>query len=157
MYKATFFLSADTHLGRVDASSFSDQTLMETLIAGFFSMEKQKCQDSDGLFLDAREWSFVTCDADESVIAVKKSDGMGGSASLSHMPAKVSVFQMKEGSQGGTLETALLPKCLECFDIQENNFHGSVEFKALPPELVDFNINENTFSGSADLKSYLRR
>ena len=152
MYKATFCLSADADLARVDFSSFSDQTLMETLIAGFFSMEKQKCQDSDGLFLDACEWSFVTCDADESVIAVKKSGGMGGSASLSHMPAKVGLFQMKEGSHAGTLETSFLPRCLKHFDIQMNNFRGSVEFTALPAELVDFNIYDNTFSGSADLK-----
>ena len=142
---------ADTQLERLDYSLMSDQSLMEMLICDFGEEAKQQFQDSDGLFLDVCEWSFVSCDSDENVIKVKKTSGMSGSASLSHMPAKVRTFQMKDGGLFGTLETATLPRCLREFDIHKNKFYGSVDLTALPAAIIKCIISDNSFSGSINL------
>ena len=151
MHRSILLLSADSSLGHIDYDSLSDQTLMEILVDSFFSMEKQKHQDEDGDYLDVCMWPYIYCDASGNVTKVKKVGGMGGSASLSHIPPKVEFFQMPGGRLTGTLETSLLPQGLRHFDIRKNSFRGSANLATLPENLVDFNIYDNAFSGSVDL------
>ena len=144
------FLTADTPLGRVDHSSFDDQTLMELLIADFPDECKDYYRDEDG-YLDACDWEEVECDEAERVVQIVCLQA-SGSIALSSIPPKVKTFDMYKSNLCGTLETSELPGSISDFHIGTNNFHGTVDFTQLPESIVKFKIYRNNFEGSADLR-----
>ena len=151
MYKAIFIQTADGHLGRVDITSLSDQTLMEILVDGLSEAEKQKFKDKNEIFADVCDWEGVECDDTESVTSVVKI-ARDGSISLEYMPPKLKNFQMYMAGLTGTLETSVLPKSLEDLQIGYNKFYGSVDFASLPGNLQILSMYSNKFAGSVMLK-----
>ena len=150
------FLTADSHLGRVDYSSFSDQTLMEMLVEGLDQALKKGYQDEDGMYRHVCQWTNVTCDADGNVVQIKSPPLTAGSISLEYMPPHVKFFNMRSSNLTGTLETSRLPQTLRTFEIQGNAFCGTVDFTSLPIIMSIFLISRNSFTGSADLRSLPR-
>ena len=74
------FVNVDSSLGRVDCILLSDQNLMELLIEGFDDVTKRRYKDSEGMYLDVREWPHIKCDDDEKVIHIDiQTEGCSGS------------------------------------------------------------------------------
>ena len=72
-----FFLlqTADYSLGRVNRTTFSDQTLMEMLIEGCSPDSLEQCMGKDKTYLDVCEWPIVQCDTDANVFEISGSLG----------------------------------------------------------------------------------
>ena len=68
-------LCIDLPIGKVDYSSLSEQTFLEMLIEGFDKNAKRRYQDSDGLYLNARQWPNVRCDNEKGVFQISIDQG----------------------------------------------------------------------------------
>ena len=79
MFLLTLLQAVDTDLGRVDHSSFSDQTLMEMLFEGFDGDTRKRCQDAEGVYLDVCKWKSVECNTEERVITITHAQWKSGS------------------------------------------------------------------------------
>ena len=157
MHAVAFLQIADSHLGRVDYTSLSDQTLMELLIEGIEEESKRTYQNDDRTFKNVCEWPRVQCDSEERVVRFKGTPNMKGAIELTHIPPKAESFYLLGFNLKGTLNTQCLPQSLENFSISMNHFDGTVDFVSLPEALVDFNIHKNAFHGSANFKKLPRK
>ena len=108
-------LSADSSLGRVDYSSFSDQALVELLIDGFDDETKATLQSHDGMYLDVCKWSCIMCDGDDRVIEINiDSRHVSGLLQLFYAPPKVKMLKVRgtifhRNKVTGILDLAHLP------------------------------------------------
>ena len=151
MLQITHLLADDPNLGRVNNSSFSDQTLMELLISDIPDEAKQDYQGSDGTFLDVCSWPGVKCNDEARVTQFERDSDTRGTVQLSYIPSSVFSFVMSETNLHGTLETSSLPRGLGMLFLATNKLEGTVDFGALPPQSQYVSLAENSFSGSADL------
>ena len=145
-------LTADPDLGRVDLFSFSDQTLMEMVIADFPDGDKATYQDDEGQFLDVCDWLGLKCDAAKRVEGIRYAFE-NKPIELRYIPSSVKTITMPISSLSGTLETAALPEILEVLSMGDNKLRGTVDFTHLPSRIQEFSIYGNRFTGSAVLDS----
>ena len=145
-------LTADPNLGRVDPFSFSDQTLMEMVIADFPETEQRKLQDKQGNFLDVCDWGGIFCDDSQEIYRIEYAF-QEGPIELKYIPATVRNIILPISALSGTLETILLPPKLEEFSMGDSKLRGTVDFTQLPSQMAELSIYSNLFSGSAVLDS----
>ena len=146
-------LTADTHIGRFDYGSLTDQTRMELIVDGFDENAQKTFRHADKFFIDVCKWqNVVECDGDDNVVIVNFSWGFNPKPipfmCLELIPPMIQSFILRSANASGTLETTYLPKTLEYFKIIQNKFHGTVDFAHLPQHLIEFSVHNNTFSGS---------
>ena len=153
MLKALIIQSLDPHLGRVDISTLSDQTLMEVVVECVNDEAKKDYQDENEMFLEVCEWVAIGCDDDGRVVVFHSIKQLGGVLQLSFLPPKLINFCAEMSDSSGTLDTSALPASLDVFSIWGNNFDGTIDFTALPPKIECFNVSTNVFTGSAVLDS----
>ena len=146
-------LAAEHNLGRVDISTFSDQTLMEMLIADIPADQKQRLQDHDGVYTDACSWGGVSCDEDRRIVKIRMQCRSNTSISLnlSFLPPNLTSFISAKRNYSGELDTGKLPQGLEQFALEDNQFHGTVDFASWPPNIISFTLEGNAFTGSVHL------
>ena len=143
--------SVDPSLGRVDYSSFSDQTLMEMVFEGFDEVTKQRYQDEYDTYIDVCAWSCVECDADERVIEVKEYSEIIGTIQLSYLPSKLKALYMQKMQLKGSVELANLPESMEILNLRYNRLTGSIDLTHLPNRMEQLYLKSNQCSGSLDL------
>ena len=153
MLKALIIQSLDPHLGRVDISTLSDQTLMEMVAECVNDEAKKDYQDENEMFLEVCEWPAIECDDDGRVVGFHTMPQLGGVLQLSFLPPKLIDLSVEMSDSSGTLDTSALPASLDVFSICDNNFDGTIDFTALPPKIESFNVSTNVFTGSAVLDS----
>ena len=153
MFSILLVTAVDSHLGRVDLSTLSDQTLAELLIDGFSDEAKKTYQDENGVFFDVCEWPEFECDADGRVTRLRIMDDIGGTIDFSYVPPKCAEACLDTSDASGKLETSALPACLEWLTITQTYLDGTVDFTSLPRKMTSFNGSANEFTGSAVLES----
>ena len=169
------FVSVDASLGRIDYSSFSDQTLMELLIDGLSEDSKYLFQDGDGAYKDVCDWIIVECHAEGNVNVVRcgfvqlegsistecmppnitdfdlSSRGLSGSCQVRRLPKSLTSLRIDENKFEGTVDFTGFPEKMHTIVLYSNRFHGSCGFTALPEPLTHLNISHNAFSGAIRL------
>ena len=153
MLNALFLVAIDSSLGRVDISSFTDQTLVEMLVSEFSDESKRLFQDDSGAFRDVCTWQDFSCDADGRLTVIYGYGQFDGTIEFAYLPSKLEEFTVDYSELYGTLETSVLPACMRRFSILDGKFHGTVDFTSLPKRMEYFNVACNTFTGSAVLDS----
>ena len=146
-------LSADdTHLGRLDYDSLSDQTLMEILFDGMEASHKAEYVDVEGNFTDISEWKALECE-DERVktICEHHRDFSAKQFPFEFIPPLVIDFSMGFCKLKGTMETSVLPQNLIDFYIADNDLYGTINCKGFPRKLESIHFEANAFSGSCIL------
>ena len=149
----TIILTVDTNLGRVNYSSFSDQTLMEMLIGDLDDETKKKYQDSEKMYLDVCKWDCVKCDDDGNVIAINPKGDVKGSLQLSYIPPKVREFDASYKGLTGPADLAYLPQSLEELYLDNNKLAGSVDLGNLPQNMHTLYLDSNKLTGSIKLSN----
>ena len=148
----TLSLSVDPSLGRVDYSSFSDQTLMETFIDGFDEENRNRCQDKDGLFLDVCEWFCIDCNADKRVTKIYVHYHLlNGTLQLPFVPPKVIAVELAWKKLTGSADLTRLPQVMRTLHLHNNELSGSIDLSQLPDSMRHLHLSGNSFSGSIDL------
>ena len=153
------FLSVDPSLGRLDYSLLSDQTLMEMIIEGFDDETKKKYQDNDGMYLDICEWPKITCDEDESVIAIDiDTSRVTGSIEICYVPPKVQLLWISPWSTEvhnreltGLVDLTNLPDGMSVFIFEKNRLTGEINLTHLPDGMENLCLANNQISGTLDL------
>ena len=145
------FLTVDPHLGRVDYTSFSDQTLMEMLYAGFSADAIKRCQDTEGAFLDVCKWHSVKCDGDGNVVKFHDFYTFTGSLQLCYIPPKVETFRLQFKVFTGSIDLTQLPRSLWELDLGRDNLEGPIDLTRLPEGIKNLHLCNNRFSGSVEL------
>ena len=153
MLNALFLIAIDSNLGRVDISSFSDQTLAEMLVSEFNDEAKRLFQDDSGAFRDVCKWRNFSCDADGRLARINTYGQFDGVIEFANLPPRLGEFHVEYSELSGTLETSVIPACMKQFSILKGEFHGTVDFTSLPKRMEYFNVACNAFSGSAVLDS----
>ena len=147
-----FICTADTCLGRVDASSLSDQTRMELFISSYHPAKMRKFLDDSDTFLDVCDWDYVGCTADGVVITVDWPRQFHcATVSLDLLPAQLLEFDIQQCETAGTLSVEKLPFTMESFEIGANRFYGGIDLTVLAPNIQDFGASCNFFTGSIRL------
>ena len=158
-FQKALLLCADPHLGRVDYSSLSDQTLMEMLLNGFDEDAQKQFQDEHGMYLDVCQWTFVTCDDAENVIKISQIEGTSGVLSLSCIPSKVKrvdlsydiLFDISGKKLTGSIYLEHLPQSTTNLCVSYHHLSGSVDLTQLPRQMEELHLQKNLFTGSVDL------
>ena len=149
------FLSVDPSLGRVDYSSFSDQTLMEMMFEGFDDETKKENQDSHGMYRDVSGWTCIKCDDEERVIKIEiGSHNVSGSLELRYVPPKVKVLDISSWRKrllAGSVDLAHLPFGMEYLNLSSNQLSGEIDLTHLPDGMQRLSLQNNQFTGEIDL------
>ena len=159
MCALTILFTADPNLGRVDYSSFTDQTLMEMLIEQMGDADKQEFHDEDGMFLEVCEWPCVQCDSSDRVIEIREGSfrsllgSHSGSLQLSYIPPKVRKLSMSFQQFTGSIDLTCLSDSIEYLSLNFNRLTDSIELTKLPQQMQCLNLGDNRLCGSIDLKS----
>ena len=151
MYPAVFPLAVNPHLGRVDKSVFSDQSLMEMLIDGFDEGTKQRYKDDEGMYLDVCEWDCVECDDSERVVEICEIGDVSGSLQLCYIPPKVQIFDMSRKELTGSIDITQISDDIKQLYLHGNHLTGSVDLTKLPESSTDVYLQNNQCSGSINL------
>ena len=141
-------LTTELSLGRVDLSSFSDQTLMEMLIDGFDESSKKMYQHKDGEYLDVCEWCSVKCDSDERVVEISECLDVSGSLQLAYIPPKVRELIIPFQQLKGSFDFAYVPRSMEFLSLDNNRLTGTLNLEKLPPNIRIIHLHGNQLSGS---------
>ena len=153
MWKSLLLLTLDPHLGRVDISTLSEQTLMEMVVENLSDDTKKAFQDENEMFLDVCKWRIVECDEDGQVVRCQTSCSLGGTIQLSFLPRQIFDLALEMTDLSGTLDTSALPASFMTFSVEDNSLHGTIDFTALPRNVESFNVATNAFTSSAVLDS----
>uniref|UniRef100_A0A7S4PL97 Leucine-rich repeat protein n=1 Tax=Paramoeba aestuarina TaxID=180227 RepID=A0A7S4PL97_9EUKA len=143
--------ASDTGLGKADKSLFSQQTLMEMLIAGFSSTQTLNVDLENPA--DISEWEGVSLDAiSKNVQSIDWSNRqLEGSMLLMWLPPAIRVFNAKGNALGGSLSLVGLPNTLEDVSLLTNKLDGSLILTDLPESTQKLALSGNKFSGLVDL------
>uniref|UniRef100_A0A7S4N577 Leucine-rich repeat protein n=1 Tax=Paramoeba aestuarina TaxID=180227 RepID=A0A7S4N577_9EUKA len=145
-------MTADLYLGKVDKSTFPQQTLMEMLVNGFTA--KNRLIDEMNDYKDIENWAGVKFNDIQEVIVVEWRDFQrlhfpdGGTLEIRWLPPTVEIFALTGSNMEGTLETSLLPQVMYKLYIQRNKLSGTVDLSRMPPKMSFFVVHTNAFSGS---------
>jgi len=143
-------MSADSSLGKVDKSSFSQQTLMELFIQNIVHKELL-CRDATEP-ADISEWTHVDLNAYGEVDAIHWQDtGVEGQLGFQWLPDSVRRLCIERNVFSGIVDCRCLPPDLESLEMEMNAFSGSLDLDALPRRLEFVNFNENRLSGEVSL------
>ena len=155
----TLLHSVDPTLGRVDYSSFSDQTLMEMLLDGFDDKTKKTYQGNNGMYLDVCKWICVECDHDKRVIEIHvHSDNASGSIELCYAPPKVKVLRVSSWGKSeftGSVDLTHLPDGMQVLNLQNNQLTGEIDVTQLPDAMESLDLQNNQLTGEIDLTQLL--
>ena len=141
-----------SNLSRVSKGSFSQQSLMELLIAempmyhywGAFG-------DANGYF-PIEGWSGVKLNKDGEVDHIEWRDHeLEGTMRLEFLPFSIRCFESPYNNIEGTLDSASLPPSLLELMLRSNLFHGSVDVSGFSNKIGVIILFENSFSGCIDL------
>ena len=144
-------LTTDACLGRVDHSSFSDQTLMEMIFEEFDETTKQNYKGEDGSYLDVCEWPCVKCDGDERVVEIVEYSHITGTIQLSYLPSKVRALYIQIANLRGSVELANLPESMEVLNLNSNRLTGPIDLTHAPNRMEKIDLGGNQCLGSLDL------
>ena len=170
------FLTADmSGLGRVNKQDFSQQALMELLVA------EMPMDHYWGAFGDingyhaVEHWSGLVFAPNKDVLHIEWRDfELEGTMRLEFLPFTVRCFEAPYNDIEGSLDTRSLPESLVELMLRSNRFSGTVDFAGfsafmdiiilsanefsgsvnlpgLPKQVTRLNIADNSFSGSLDL------
>ena len=144
--------AVDPALGRLDAHSLSDQTLMELLVDGMAENDKSSYQDANGNYTDISTWPLVALQNDRVVqIAFCEKKMVKNQFPFALIPPNVAQLIIEGCSAHGTLDTSVLPRKLDSINVGQNFLHGEIDFSAFPRGLREIIVCFNQFSGSCAL------
>mmetsp|Transcript_20885 Transcript_20885/g.32577 ORF Transcript_20885/g.32577 Transcript_20885/m.32577 type:complete len:220 (-) Transcript_20885:27-686(-) len=147
-------ITSDISLGKVDKSSFSQQTLMELVIEKITDNKEKICGDAENpkdlLFWCMPIWGLKLEHEEVTRISLYKG-GFKGSLQLEWLPSSVQYCSFSFNDLSGTVNLVELPESLEELLLNANNFEGPVCLTRLPPKMSRLRLDENRFCGSVDL------
>jgi len=142
-----------SHLGKIDKSSFSQQTLMELFLDGITKNKNIICGDCDTP-KPVAEWRGVTTNADGEVTMFRTIYcALFGTPQLQWLPESVTKLDMTKNLLTGTLDLSVLPESLECLVLADNKFSGEIALESLHQRMCVLNLGMNQLSGSLKLES----
>ena len=141
-----FLFSAESPIGRFDASMLTDHQMMEL----FFTPEDtDTLQRYNALYFDfddcgrddACTWLGVTCSSKGHVVEIEWKERdvvVCGSIDFSKLPRCVKTVYLVAEALYGEVDTSVLPRSLESFKLQNCEFTGSLDMRILPPHLKSY-------------------
>uniref|UniRef100_A0A7S4KKR7 Leucine-rich repeat protein n=1 Tax=Paramoeba aestuarina TaxID=180227 RepID=A0A7S4KKR7_9EUKA len=153
-FNSLFVRSLDESIGRVEKSSFSQQTLMELLVSKFEG--RTVFLTRDGAFADISQWLNVTVNDFQEVTHIDW-DGRqlfhreGGTIDMHWLPDTVQTFKIAHRNVHGTIDTFDLPRGLLEFSTRSNPLSGTFDVSGLPRGMASLVIGISNLSGSFDL------
>mmetsp|Transcript_26401 Transcript_26401/g.41088 ORF Transcript_26401/g.41088 Transcript_26401/m.41088 type:complete len:268 (-) Transcript_26401:47-850(-) len=149
-------ISVDS-VGRVDKSSFSQQTLMELLIDGVTENKYKVCGKVDEPE-DITVWNGVKMNTAQEVTDILwTSMGLAGSLQFQWLPPTVTSFVMSgvsygRGRMSGSIDLTVLPGSLRVLQLNNNEFSGGIALDQLPEALQTLDVYTNSLTGTLNLK-----
>mmetsp|Transcript_17907 Transcript_17907/g.28010 ORF Transcript_17907/g.28010 Transcript_17907/m.28010 type:complete len:248 (-) Transcript_17907:18-761(-) len=172
----SLLVGADPSLGKVDKSSFSQQTLMELFIGSF--EPKENIYGSPENEIDILEWQGVDdnmsgggvnsifwnfFDLTGSLLlqwlpsTVEElcltGNELSGSIRLEDLPPMLKELSLNQNWFTGSVQLVGLPESLQVLDLSNNDLCGTVDLDHLPKDLQVLHLSYNRFSGGISLKS----
>ena len=140
-------LSAESPIGRFDASMLTDHQMMELFFIPDDTDPKEYC-GSDGCDIDdSCTWRGITCSRNGSVLRIIWMAGdlkASGRIDFSIIPRKVTAITFSEQLKlSGEVKTSALPRYLKNFVLEDCRFTGSLDMCQLPPYLKSFRVVGN--------------
>ena len=180
MFSTAVVLSmADASLGRPDPHYFSDQMRMELLVTSILESKTRNSKtlppfyDAQGDFLDACQWSGISCDHDANVTAINwqlctwlqyaqtfffeyappnirtlEISYNEFSCTVDFTPLGENLTDLYVGRNRfhGETKTADIPRAVAYLWLEYNNFSRSIALERLPPGLITFYAGHNAYS-----------
>ena len=156
-WHAFIFHACEEPVGRVNPDFVSQQTQLELLVEGL--PDKEKFQDADHFFLDAREWNGLMHNTENEVTDILWASWpdeffpQGGSIAFRWLPETVKNFTVYRAGASGMFDVQYLPAQIKRFDLGTNAFCGEVDLTRLPCTLEALLLGENELSGSLNFTS----
>ena len=164
-----FLSTADTALGRFDALSMPQQSLVETLVQDLDDVSIAK--DTDGNFLEIEKWSILKFNTDGDIVSIfidshnigvpaflqeyyqkstieRWSFAKGGKLNYQYIPPTVTLFNASSMKLQGDIDTIKLPRGLQKLFVATNEHTGTFDVSGLPEGMLNINISQNKLSGS---------
>mmetsp|Transcript_4914 Transcript_4914/g.7346 ORF Transcript_4914/g.7346 Transcript_4914/m.7346 type:complete len:220 (-) Transcript_4914:137-796(-) len=169
---AIALVSADSCIGRVDKSCFSNLTLMEMLIQDVTNKheicghgeEPADISDWKSVILSENgvekiDWSFKglqgTLHIEWLPPSVKTlmliASSLEGSFAFGDLPTEMTHLDLFNNDFSGEMDFSELPDTMEFLDASYNSLYGSLNFEALPRSIVTLSLKGNSFVGSINL------
>ena len=128
----------DPSLGRVDYSSFSDQTPMEMLFEGFDEDSQKKYRDKDGMYINVCKWDCVECDDNGRVVKLTVRRYVSGSLNIRYIPPKVKLFDISSKQLKGTIDYAEFPESIEILYLRHISWESAMNTATQPKKSAHF-------------------
>ena len=169
LFTPSLFTAEISSIGRFDAQSLPQQTLIEMLVENITDVGIAK--DASGCFIEIKRWSILSFDVEDNVTEIRMdADNVemrfdffddvkiprsiasgcfeeGGSIDLRFTPSTVHSITLSFMDFAGTLETQRLPHGMTELLINANQFFGPFDIKGLPPGMREAHIQKNHFAG----------
>ena len=150
-----FIHCVDPSLGKVDKSSFSQETLMEILIA-----DLEENAFMFGPKDDPRPialWKGLRMEDETVQCIVWGVSNLIGSINLKYLPATVMYLELTGNHLTGSLDLKELSPVLQDFTFSRNEFTGDFNLTCLPDSFEHLDGTENQLSGSLNLEHLPQR
>ena len=154
MCSALVLHTVDPSLGRASIHTFSQQTLMELLVADFPDSTKQAFQTSGRDFVDACDWHAVVCDDSASVVNIAWNDmDLSAKIDIRCLPQTLRSFDASRNALRckGEIQFGLLPENLQRLSLDDNLMGGGADFSDIPAALTDIRMCRNVLAGTLRL------
>uniref|UniRef100_A0A7S4KNG2 Leucine-rich repeat protein n=1 Tax=Paramoeba aestuarina TaxID=180227 RepID=A0A7S4KNG2_9EUKA len=140
----------DPSVGKIDKSSFDQQTLMEILINGIEN-PNDICGSKDSP-KEIAKWRQIVMNYRHEVTDIDWSlHWIHGTIPLEWLPSTIITLKIHRNALSGSLNLTHLPPCMTRLTANDNQFRGEISLESLPDTLEELNVSCNELSGTINV------
>lgn len=137
------------HIGRFDAQSMSDQTLLELFVSEF--KHRQRFVDNEGEFKDIADIRGIQCSPEGHITVLDfggHSPPFDGVLNFCYFPPQLRKARLWENRLTGEFVAARIPSSTTVLFLGRNMLKGSIAIADLSDSMVYLSVFQNLLSGT---------